>query len=364
MTLIELTEQFIEGFGRLYAPLSIDGVVKLDRNTLVRVRHQKRTVWVCLVPIVQGVPYEVARATSDEALGRHEREIELKRPDLAHRKYHLTLLAEVMGAAAAEKIRGDEALGYFDLTGNAYINAPGLLIRTTAPTRQNIKALKMPPITARTEFVMRTLVCHPSRIWSLEDLARESTVSKSWVSTLMQSFGAMQWVHMTKRSRSGYTVMSKERLLDQWLKDYKHFLAGTYFLRSPLNIDDPAKTERSLHEALVALKAPHAFTAFSAAARYGLIARYNEVNLYADVTREQVRELAGTLKMEFARYGNVRIMRPRDGRYYYRGETRGELPLAHPVQAYLDTAINPIRGEEIARQFREAHLNLDDEHGG
>ena len=364
VTLIELTEQFIEGFGRLYAPLSIDEVVKLDRNTLVRVRHQKRTVWVCLVPIVQGVPYEVARATGDEALGRYEREIELKRPDLAHRKYHLTLLVEVLGAAAAEKIRAEENLGYFDLTGNAYIDAPGLFIRTTATTRQNIKALKMPPITARTEFVMRALVCHSNRIWSLEELAKESTVSKSWVSTVMQSFGAMQWVHMTKRSRRGYTVMSKERLLDQWLKDYKHFLASTYYLRSPLNIDEPAKTERALHDALVALKAPHAFTSFSAASRFGLISRYNEVNLYADVTREQVRGLAGTLKMEFARYGNVRIMRPRDGRYYYRGETRGELPLVHPVQAYLDTAINPIRGEEIARQFREAHLNLDDDHGG
>ena len=363
MTLIELTEQFIEVFGRLYAPLSIDEVVKLDRNTLIRVRHQKRTVWVCLVPIVQGVPYEVERATNDEALVRYEREIDLKRPDLAHRAYHLTLLAEVMGEAAADKIREDKDLGYFDMGGNAFVNAPGILLRMTSIKRHNIKALKMSPITARTELVVRALVCHPNHIWSLEDLAKESTVSKSWVSTVMQSFAAMQWVHMTKRSRAGYTVMSRGRLLDQWRKDYKHYLASTYFLRTPINIDAPRKVETSLYEALAALKTRHAFTSFSAASRYGLISAYNQVNIYADITREQAQQLAATLKMEFGRHGNVRIMRPRDERYYYRGETRDGLPLVHPVQAYLDLDVNPMRGVETANQFREAYIKLDAEHG-
>ena len=359
MTLIELTEQFLEAFDRLYAPLHVDEVVRLDRNTLLRVRHQKRTVWIYLVPIVQGVPYEVTRAISDEALTLYDREIELKRPDIMDRAYHLTLLAEVMGNSAGEKIRAEEDLGYFDLGGNAYINAPGILIRTTSTKRQNIKALKLPPITSRTELIVRTLVCHPDHLWTLDGLVKESTVSKSWVSTVMQSFGAMQWVHMTKRSRSGYTVMSKERLLDHWQKDYKHTLASTFYLRSPINIDAPGKVEAALHEALKGMGVKHVFTSYSAASRYGLISRYNEISLFADLTREQARALAAPLQMEFARYGNVRIMRPRDQRYYYLGQERNGFPLVHPVQAYLDMANSPGRGEDIARQFREAHLNLE-----
>jgi hypothetical protein len=131
-----------------------------------------------------------------------------------------TLVAPYLGSEAQRLCR-EAGVGYFDLAGNAGLEAPGLYLdiagrSSSAPRRREVLA----PFEGKAERITRRLLLEPRTTWKMRELAQAAEVSLGLASMTTSALAAEGLV---LKSRAGIQVPVPDRLLDAW--------AGAYDLR-------------------------------------------------------------------------------------------------------------------------------------
>jgi hypothetical protein len=258
-----------------------------------------------------------------------------------------------MGAAGGQ-VCEEAGVGWFDLSGNGHLEAPGLRVHVEGKPnvfkRPGRPRSVFAPKSAR---IARWLLTHPGERFSQEALARATSLGKGFVSRIAHRLEELSLIF---RDQAGEVRARDPRvLLEAWREVYdfsKHEI-----MRGHIAARSSDEVLRRLHEGLARDGMRHAATGLAGAWLWTGFAGFRLVVMYAAETPgESWRREVGFHEVE--RGENVWMVKPNDGGVFDGATEREGIPCAHPVQVYLDLKDHPERSAEAAQALREERLTF------
>jgi hypothetical protein len=252
-----------------------------------------------------------------------------------------------MGDVGRERCE-QAGVGWFDLSGNAHIEAPGVFVHVEGkPNRFKRPGRPSTVFAPRSSRVVRHLLIHVDEPLTQRDLSRATSVGEGFTSRIVRRLEADGYV--TRDASGAVKVANGALLLDAWTDTYdfsKHqVLKGHVTARSG---------EELLHrvtESLAKAKRLHAATGLGAAWQMTHFAAFRLVTIFLAEPPS-----SGTLQKlswrEEARGANLWLVVPNDEGVFYGAAEQDGVRCVHPVQAYLDLQAQPERATEAAKELR------------
>jgi hypothetical protein len=243
-------------------------------------------------------------------------------------------------------------VSWVDLSGNAWIDAPGRQIRFVGYKNRFASAGRPADVFApRSSRVVRALLMEPGRGVTQAELAEMSGVDKGRVSRLVRRLEAMELV-----VRDGRALRLKDPplALEAWREAYdfsKHDVT-----RGHVAVRDPRELISAIRDSAQSFGLSWALTGLAAAWQMTRFAMFRLVTVF--VGQRPPEEWLGQIGFrEDPRGANLWVARPvDDGVFVGSGSIEG-LPCVHPIQAYLDLKAQPERAAEAAVELRKRLLS-------
>jgi hypothetical protein len=245
----------------------------------------------------------------------------------------------------------DAGVSWFDLSGNAYIVAPGLRIQIEGkPNRFVQRGRPSTAFAPKSSRIARQLLIDPSKVWRQQDLARAAKLDDGFTSRIVQR---LEQDRLIERGAEGQLrVRDASLLLDSWREAYdfeKHTIVrGHVSARDGEELLAKAQTLEG--------KVEFAATGLAAAYEYTQFAAFRLATFY--VSRRPPEKLLKELGFREEPSGaNVWLVLPNDdGVFDGKNANDYAVPPVHPVQVYLDLKAQPERSAEAAAELRERYL--------
>jgi len=143
-------------------------------------------------------------------------------PDSAEIGRVLPILVVPYMGAAGQRLCEEAGIGWFDLSGNAHIVAPGLKIRILGlPNLFKRPGRPSDLFAPKSSRVARLLLQDPSRVMSQREISRQTGLGEGHVSRLVHRF---EEDGLIAREGSGAVkVVNPDLLLDSWREGYDFF---------------------------------------------------------------------------------------------------------------------------------------------
>jgi hypothetical protein len=256
-----------------------------------------------------------------------------------------------MPPASAELCRR-EGMSWFDLSGNADIHAPGVLIEFRGhPNRYRRPGRPASVFAPKSSRIARALLVEPGRHLRQQDLAEETGLDAGYVSRIVHRLVAAKFV--AREEDGALRVIAPRALLDGWR-------AENPFAREQVERFHVASRggEETLHKVAEGLRrasVTHGFTGLAAAWTLAPFAMFRVVTVYVDapVTDELTQSL-GVRRIDSG--ANLWIVAPRDAGVFQSAQVVRGVRCVHAVQAYVDLAGHAERASEAADHLRHAAL--------
>ncbi|MGC4051978.1 MAG: type IV toxin-antitoxin system AbiEi family antitoxin [Paludibaculum sp.] len=259
------------------------------------------------------------------------------------RDYPVFIAPFISPAAAA--VCDQYQVGYFDLAGNCRLAFDQVFIQREGfanPTvqKRDLRSLYSP----KAERILRVLVTAAKRNWRMQDLADEAGVSLGQVANVKKLLSNREWI---EADAGGIRLRSLESavlpLLKEWAGNYRmeRSTARDYYSLKPI-----PQMEAEMAEASRQFQLRYSLTGLSGAVRLAPTVRYQRITAYV---LGDLPALADRLELRPVASGaNVTILEPYDEGVFYGSRAIERVPVASPVQLYLDLMQIKGRGEEAA----------------
>lgn len=251
------------------------------------------------------------------------------------------------------KLCDEKNVSWLDLSGNAHITAPGLIIHVEGKPNRFKSAGRPKNIFApKSSRITRQLLINPENFVTQRELTQETNVDEGLVSRVVRE---MERVNLLVRNSVG-AVKPKDpnTLLDAWYEKYdfskhriiKGFVAERTSSQAVKNLVETFKTN-DLNYAVTGLSAAWLLTSF---------ATFRTSTIYlAEEPSDDVLKKARFTKGE--KGSNVWLVIPNDEGVFDGASDREGIICAHPIQIYLDLKGHPERAKEAAEVLREQYLS-------
>ena len=253
---------------------------------------------------------------------------------------------------AGRRICDDAGVGFVDLSGNAHIKAPPLIIHVTGKPNRFIQRGRPSSVFApKASRVARLMLLDPQRWWAQHELAEAGELGAGYVSRICKRLKADGLV---ERNPAGAARPREPRLLlEAWRGQYefdKHEV-----LRGHVSARSGDELAKRVADACEQADAGYALTGLAGAWLLAPFAGYRLVTVY--LQKRASPKLLDALKWkEEDRGANLWLVRPNDrGVFHGASEVKG-LRCVSAVQAYLDLQDMPERADEAASRLREELL--------
>jgi len=246
----------------------------------------------------------------------------------------------------------EEGVSWCDLSGNADIRAPGLVIRVEGrPNRYRRRGRPADIFAPKSSRVARFLLSHPDRSFSQREISSETGLGEGYVSRIV---GHVENLGVVSRSPDGRVrLLDGQLLLDAWKARYdfrKHFV-----LRGHVASRTPEQLMHQVARTLTAQRSQYALTGLAAAWTYLRFAAFQIVTFYvAESPEPNLLEALGF--REEPSGANVWLVVPNDEGVFMGTQQRAKLPCVSPLQVYLDLGGHPERAAEAAEELRRSLL--------
>lgn len=244
-------------------------------------------------------------------------------------------------------------VNYLDLYGNAFFQAPGILIDVSVADRpvaekRDLKSLFRP----KAAHILRIMLRNPKRAWRVTELANAANASFGHVSNVRKALLNREWA---KDISDGVTLVDPDGLLDAWRSAYRRPDGNLIRFYTSLH---GQIFEEAVKDALSAYSSQNLaiFASFSAA-RW--IAPYGRTGIdYFYANKEGAEKIANALKASNVNRGNnVEILILKDQNIFEDTvEPAPGMICTSPVQTYLDLLVAGERGVESADYLRRKML--------
>ncbi len=244
----------------------------------------------------------------------------------------------------------EAGIAYLDLSGNAWIEHPGLAIhRSSQPPRFQTSRPDRSPFADRASLVLRFLFAE-GQAGGVRELARAVGMNPGYVSRIVRSAEELGYVRIL-RNRS-ILLVAPEEVIGDWVSRY-------HWKRN--RISHFTLPERGGEDTLIARLKESQNAALTMHAGANLIdnyVNYRGWHIYCRTAHEQTaleKDLALTLVKSGA--GDVILMQP----YYRETISYGlrflnGIPVVSDLQLYLDLFHFPVRGRETAERILTMRL--------
>ncbi len=262
------------------------------------------------------------------------------------------LIAVPFMGDVGRRICEQSGVGFVDLSGNANIKAPPLVIRVEGRPNRFVRRGRPSSVFApKSSRVVRLLLLEPKRWWRQHELAQQGSLGAGYVSRICKRLEAERLIE-----RDGHNAVRPRNpalLLDAWRASYdfdSHDVERGHV---------PARSGEELTERVSSLLkvhgVRHALTGLAAAWRLAPFAAYRLVTVYVDDGRD--RQILDALKWKAGERGaNLWLVRPNDGGVFHGAQVVKGANCVSPIQAYLDLQGLPERSDEAAAHLKEELL--------
>jgi len=247
--------------------------------------------------------------------------------------------------SAGAKAAAERRLNWLDLSGNAHIRAEHLYIsREGRPNAFPARGRPASAFAPRSARVARVLLAEPARWWRQKDLVPECQLDDGRISKIVRRLDEDR---LLERRDSEFRPSDPSLLLDAWADAYRFDHHDVVLGHASGNGIELA---RELSQRLGSLNVGHALTGLPAAWLLDGFASFRLSTIYVDA---DPREVADRLELRRNERGaNVQLVGPDDDGVFWRGIDVDGVPVASPVQAYLDLLALPERAREAAEHLR------------
>ena len=243
-------------------------------------------------------------------------------------------------------------ISWVDLSGNAHIEAPGLLIRVMGKPNRFKEAGRPANIFApRSSRITREFLINTEQFITQRELAQRTGLDEGFTSRIIHR---LEDSSLIKRRDSGALyVHNPDHLLEAWqeIYDFKkhHVVKGHIAARSGDML------LRNIADMLNRRDVYYAATGLGAAWIYDHFAAFRLVTIYLkDRIAKDILEALGFREDE--RGANTWLAIPNDEGVFQGAKEVEGIRCAHPVQIYLDLKGHPERSAEAAASLREKYL--------
>ncbi|MCE9636082.1 MAG: MarR family transcriptional regulator, partial [Planctomycetes bacterium] len=264
------------------------------------------------------------------------RAIEQLRQGVQGRKALALLGVPHMPPASAE-LCAREGVSWFDLSGNADIAAPGLLVEVKGRPNLHRRRGRPPSVFApKSSRIARALLAGPGRLVRQQDLAQETGLDPGYVSRIVKRLVEAGFV--ARGTDGAIRVAAPRALLDGWRAENP--FAREQVERIHVAARGGEETLSKLAEGLRRGGTAHAFTGLAAAWVQAPFAMFRVATVYLDapVTDEMIESLGGRRVESGA---NVWLVSPRDTGVFDGAQDVHGVRCVHAVQTYVDLAGHP-----------------------
>ena len=245
------------------------------------------------------------------------------------------------------RICKQEGIGYLDFSGNCLLNFDFVFVNKigrsiAATTKRNFRSWYSP----RAERVLRMLLNHPQRLWTIRELANEAHVTPNQALSIKAHLAHRHWLHDCKQ---GFRLTRPDLLLDEWSENY---LPGRSTERLFFSSRSIVEIEAGLAGVCQEQVIPYALMGFSAAMRFDPMLHYDRVSAYV---LSDLSKVISALELTEASGGkaNVSLWIPYDEGVLRGAEQFDHARVTSPAQTYLDLINCNGRGEQAANYVWE-----------
>jgi hypothetical protein len=277
-------------------------------------------------------------------------DIEKNRNNLAHNTIPIMVVPYM--AEAGRHFCSEHRLPWLDLSGNAHIRAPGLLIHVEGrPNRFRSAGRPRNPFASKSSRVARQLLIEPDRYITQRELSKVLLLGEGFVSSIVRK---LEMDGMIVRNDNGALRPSNpDHLLDAWHEVYDfnrhHIIKGHVAARSGDAL------LRRIADSLTENAVDYAATGLGAAWIYCHFANFRLATFY--LRHPPSEKVLGWLNFrEDERGANTWLVIANDEGVFYGSEVHDGIPCVHPVQVYLDLKDHPERASEAAAKLRQDYF--------
>jgi hypothetical protein len=253
---------------------------------------------------------------------------------------------------AGRRLCEEHEMAWLDLSGNARIKAPGLLINVEGKPNRFKSAGRPPNLFApKSSRIVRQFLIQPDRALNQRELSQVADLDEGYTSRIVRRF---EETGLVVRDEKGLLKpKDPEQLLNAWQESYD-------FMRHRLIKGHVAARsgEELLHKVAGVLekRAPgYAATGLGAAWLYSHFASFRLATFY--LPSAPGNGLFNTLGFrEDERGANTWLVVPNDEGVFHGSEAKEGIRCVHVVQVYLDLKDHPERSAEAASRLRQGCL--------
>jgi hypothetical protein len=246
----------------------------------------------------------------------------------------------------------DHDLSWIDLSGNAHIKAPRLLIHVEG--RQNrFKKVGRPanvfaPKSAR---IVRQLIITPGKGYNQRKLSQITGLDEGHTSRIVRR---LQELDLIDRDDQGFLrPTDPDQLLDAWLETYD--FSKHQIIKGHIAARSGGELLKRMSQTLAEQQIDYAATGLAGAWQYTHFAMFRLATFYlADPPGKKLFNLLHF--REDDRGANTWLVVPNDKGVFHGSSARDDIVCVHPVQIYLDLKGHPERAKEAAAMVRQESL--------
>jgi len=246
----------------------------------------------------------------------------------------------------------DHDLSWIDLSGNAHIKAPKLLIHIEG--RQNrFKTVGRPanifaPKSAR---IVRQLLIEPAKGYNQRELSQVTGLDEGHTSRIVRR---LEEFNLIDRDDHGSLRPSDpDQLIDAWLETYDFY--RHQIIKGHIAARSGEELLKRMSQTLAEQQIDYAATGLAGAWQYTHFAMFRLATLFlADPPGKKLFDLLHF--REDDRGANTWLVVPNDNGVFHGSSARDDIVCVHPVQIYLDLKGHPERAKEAAVMVRQKSL--------
>ncbi|MBI5059930.1 hypothetical protein HZB60_09170 [candidate division KSB1 bacterium] len=263
--------------------------------------------------------------------------------------HYIPVIAVPFMGPTGRKLCQENGVNWIDLSGNAAIKAPGLLINISGNPNQFIARGRPSSVFApKSSRVIRWLLLNPHRRVTKKQLVEATGVDPGHLGRILDRL--VESSYLSRDQVDEFAPQNHQLLLADWRTSYDFFKQNEV-LRGHI----PARTSEELVRKLatrfdVEQAQKFAFTGLAAAWQYTQWATFRLVSVYLK-TMPNPDLLQVLLFREEPRGANVWLVVPKDEGVFMGSEIVAGIPCVSRIQAYLDLKDQPERSDEAAEEL-------------
>ena len=246
----------------------------------------------------------------------------------------------------------DHDLSWMDLSGNAHIKAPKILIHVEGRPNRFKKVGRPANVFApKSARIVRQFLIEPRKVYNQRELSQITGLDEGHTSRIVRRLEELQLID---RDDKGFLRPSDpDELLDAWLEVYD--FSKHQIIKGHITARSGEALLKRMVQTLAEQKIDYAATGLAGAWRYTHFSKFRVTTLFlANVPGKNLFDLLHF--REDDRGANTWLVVPNDKGVFHGSSALDDIVCVHPVQIYLDLKGHPERAKEAASMVRQERL--------